>query len=459
MAFGGLKGTLVGAANSITNPIDATGSVVVAVGDLVFGVIGEQTSLTAGTVTDNLGNTYAATQAGTDAGTSTGRAYYSRVTVAGTLTAVHFAATASTDNVAVVAAVIEGPFVTSPLDANPTNITSDITSPFTCPATGTLAQASEVVMAWGVATGSTVWAATSPNLLATQQATQSVLHTVVGYQAVAATTTVSPAFTAASNPTDAVLGTASFKQDLSATGTAAQTITKAAQSASGKETFTGTAANTETHAAQAAAGTVANPVTGTAAQTSIKAAQAASGTETFTGTAAQAAIKAAQAASGAETFTGTAAQTIIHAAQSAAGTSGSAGATGTAAQTLGIAAQSAAGTMSVAAPGVPGGGVGYRGSVGKLTDEEWEKARKAFAKARRKRKELEAKLETPRPAKAAQKLETQVAIAREREDQAFDLMASINSIMAQAFANDAAVFYANQAKQEEELMIILALAA
>ncbi len=221
MAFGDLKGGVTAisvAANSITNPTDAVGSVAVVVGDLVFVVVGEQTTLTATTVTDNLGNTYTATNAGTDAGTSTGRAYYSRVTVAGTLTTVHVAATGSTDNVAIDACVFTGPFAFLPLDANPSNITTQTTSPFTAPATGTLAQASELVVSWAVATGSTVWSATSPNTLGAQTATQAILHTVIGYQTVSATTTVAPAFTAGSNPTDSVLGTSSFKQDLGSIG-------------------------------------------------------------------------------------------------------------------------------------------------------------------------------------------------------------------------------------------------
>ncbi len=216
MAFGDLKGGVTAisvAANSITNPTDAVGSVAVALGDLIFVVVGEQTSVTATTVTDNLGNGYSATNAGTVAGTSTGRAYYSRVTVAGTLTTVHVAATGSTHNVAIDACVFTGPFLTSPLDANPANITTQVTSPFTAPATGTLAQPDELVVSWAVATGSTVWSATSPNTLGAQTATQAILHTVIGYQTVGATTTVSPAFTAGSNPTDSVLGTSSFKQD------------------------------------------------------------------------------------------------------------------------------------------------------------------------------------------------------------------------------------------------------
>ena len=76
MAFGGLKGTLTGAGNSVTNPSVLSGSVSVAVGDLVFGVFGQQTALTAtATITDNLGNTYAYQNAGTDAGNATGRPF------------------------------------------------------------------------------------------------------------------------------------------------------------------------------------------------------------------------------------------------------------------------------------------------------------------------------------------------------------------------------------------------
>src|SRR5215211_5595091 len=105
MAFGDLKGTLVVNANSITNPIAAAGSVAVNIGDLVYAVFAEQLTVTVTTVSDNLGNTYTATAAGTDAGTSTGRAYWSRVTVAGTLTSVSAVATASGNNVAAIAGV------------------------------------------------------------------------------------------------------------------------------------------------------------------------------------------------------------------------------------------------------------------------------------------------------------------------------------------------------------------
>jgi hypothetical protein len=224
MAFGDRKGLLVGSAASIPNPAVMAGSVAVVIGDLVYAVVGEQTAPTTTTASDNLGNTYTATAAATDAGTSTGHAYWSRVTVAGTLTAISVVATASGQNWAGSAAVYEGPFATSPLDANPANITSDITSPFNCPTTGTLAfagSAKELVVGWGVHTGSTVWAATSPNLLDDNEATAAILAVALGSQVVTVTTAVVPVFTAAANPTDAVLGTTSFKSAGSAVDTKA----------------------------------------------------------------------------------------------------------------------------------------------------------------------------------------------------------------------------------------------
>ena len=214
MAFGALKGTLEGNTTDIASSNPITGSVVVAVGDLVYVLSSEQTDLTSTTVSDNLGNTYTALNAGTDDGLITGRAYYSRVTVAGTLTSVAVVATASTLNWSGVAAVIEGPFVASPLDANPANRTAGSATTFTCPATGTLAQADEVVMCWGNTTISGAWTATSPNILAVSETTRNP-HSHMGYQVVSATTSVSPVFTGAASSAY-VLGTSSFKKGLGA---------------------------------------------------------------------------------------------------------------------------------------------------------------------------------------------------------------------------------------------------
>jgi hypothetical protein len=181
---------------------------------LIYCVVGEQTTNTVTAVTDvTLGNVFTPLTAAVDAGTSTARPFYARVTVAGTLVTNSLAATANggTNNGAIAAVIIKGPFLRSPLDANPANITSDITTPFTCPTTGTLTIAEEVVLCFSCSTGSAVWTASSPNLLGAQVATQSVLSVRIGYQTVAATTAVAPAF-AGTNPTDGCLGTASFMQ-------------------------------------------------------------------------------------------------------------------------------------------------------------------------------------------------------------------------------------------------------
>jgi len=206
---GDLRGTLTGQVPSVTNPMVATGSVVVSVGDLVFGTMSQQTQLTATTtITDNLGNTYAFVNAGTDAGFVSGRSFYSRVTVAGTLTTVNVPAVASGSSASIVVDVIAGPFKTSPLDANPAN-TTDAVSPFTCPATGTLAQASEVVMAAISIATNTTPAATSPSTITGVVARDNV-STAQSRRVVSATTSVTPEFTAGSS-TDAVQTTASFK--------------------------------------------------------------------------------------------------------------------------------------------------------------------------------------------------------------------------------------------------------
>lgn len=273
MAFGGLKGTLTGNGNSIGTSNSIAGSVVVAVGDLVFAVLGQQTNLTATGATDNLGNTYAAQNAGTDAGAATGRAFYSRVTVAGTLTSVAVAASSSTNDWAGFAAVIEGPIAVGPIDANPANATADLASPFTCPATGTLGRANEIIIAWMASDGSATWLATSPNLKAGQAANSTNIKVIIGYQAVSSTSTVSPEFSG-TNPGVDVLGTASFKQawsltaaagSFALTGTAATPkIARVVSAAAGSYSLTGTIVTLRKNL-PLAAGAGSYSLTGTAA--------------------------------------------------------------------------------------------------------------------------------------------------------------------------------------------------
>jgi hypothetical protein len=203
--IGDLRGTF-NVTGAVTNPTNMTGSVPVAIGDLIFVVWDQAAAISSTGVTDNLGNSYTAQNAGTDTGGLTGKTFYSIATVAGTLTQISTAFSSTGSSCSAVAGVFKGPF--SAIDANPAN-NSDTTSPFSCPATGTLAQAAELIIAWGAHNGG-VTSATAPNTLAVQ-AVSATFRSVLGYQKVAATTTVTPEFTATVGADTPVWGTASFK--------------------------------------------------------------------------------------------------------------------------------------------------------------------------------------------------------------------------------------------------------
>ncbi len=264
MAFGDLKGTLKVGALSITTPVAATGSVSVSVGDLIVCEVAERAAaVTVTSVTDNLHTptTYTAQNAGSAGTNATGRLFWKIATAAGTLTSVSAAMTNSTDDVAVVAAVFAGPFAASPLDATPANLTDDLASPFACPASGVLAQASELVIAAvALVRGQTNTAATSPNLLAVNQASAAAnalvsICAAIGYQVVSATTSIAPAFTCASGTfTGTVLHTISFKA-LAAKSLVADV---------GSYTLTGTAATLRRNL-PLVAGTASYALTGSAA--------------------------------------------------------------------------------------------------------------------------------------------------------------------------------------------------
>jgi len=209
MAQGDLLGTLSANTSDITNPFPATGSVAVSVGDLVYVVIGEASNLTVTAVTDNLGNSYSAITAGRDSGGCTGRAFYSRVSAAGTITSVSATCSASTDNGVIIAAVFQGPYASSPLDAAPADV-EDTTGSFSCPATGVLAQANETVACYMVWDTNDTQTATAPNIKALQVTAGTGLGAAVGYQTVSSTASVTPVWTG-NIDLDDVLGTASFK--------------------------------------------------------------------------------------------------------------------------------------------------------------------------------------------------------------------------------------------------------
>ena len=128
----------------ITNPINGP-SQTVAVGELVIILVNELNANTATTCSDGLGNTYTPLTGGTN-GTRNLKAWYSLITTAGTA-AIQVAMTASANSCHCAFASFKGPFASSPLDQNPA-VTTDSAEPYTGPATGTLAQAAELVLAY-----------------------------------------------------------------------------------------------------------------------------------------------------------------------------------------------------------------------------------------------------------------------------------------------------------------------
>ncbi len=212
MAFGDLLGTAMSAtAASIGNSIaTSTGSATVAVGDVVFCAVGQQTGLNAVGCSDNLGNVYTSTNVGLDSGTATGRAFYSVVTKPGGITAVTADTTGGgTNDGAIAACAFQGPFY-SVIDSNP-GLVEDVASGFDCPATGTLLDAIELVIAWAtMGAGVTTWAATSPMTMRVNVATANI-GVAIASKVTAVVTTTTPQFTNAVNPTDDVLGTNSFR--------------------------------------------------------------------------------------------------------------------------------------------------------------------------------------------------------------------------------------------------------
>jgi hypothetical protein len=230
-APGDLKGTLAGGTTAIPvgGAMAATGSVAVAIGDLIVATFSEVGANSVTSCTDSLHTptTYTAQNAGT-LSTVGGRCFYFIATLAGTLTSVTGTGAAGTDDFAAAAAVFQGPFNTPVVDINATNVT-DTTSPFSCPATGTLNQASELIIGWFALTrGQTITLATAPFLLAVNSASAagnaaSSCSSALGYQKVNATTTQTSVFTDASGTFNGgVLGTLTFK--LGAQNTRAMTV-------------------------------------------------------------------------------------------------------------------------------------------------------------------------------------------------------------------------------------------
>ena len=216
MAFGAVRGTLENQSTSPGTGISATGSIACSVGDLIVTLYAFRTAVTP-TVSDNQGG---GNHTALNAGTATnGRAYpfYKRVTTAFTLTSVTAAHTSDTADAAIMVMVFEGPFDASPLDQNPAFTSTDNTSPFDCPTSGTLSQADELVLGFraqgnGAANGN--YGAGNSFTIGVDASSGTGANTCSGaivYRVVSATTSVAPQITASTN-TNGNNGTASFKK-------------------------------------------------------------------------------------------------------------------------------------------------------------------------------------------------------------------------------------------------------
>ncbi len=218
------KATGSGAANAAGTTITATLSATVAAGDVVVVAVADQmTSTTTVTINDSVGGNTWTALSGPTTNTIRANKWYSVLTNGGASMVITATFTSQTASRAIAAAAWSaGLFSASPLDRNVTNA-NDSTTPFSCPTSGTLAQANEIVLAFTYSAGNTGFTATSPNLLAVSVASSGGgaagnAAVAIGYQVVAATTAVIPVFAGTSRTS--VQGTASLKYNTSGIKTA-----------------------------------------------------------------------------------------------------------------------------------------------------------------------------------------------------------------------------------------------
>lgn len=261
MAFGDRKGSgLSGGSTDITDPASITGSISVAIGDLVWCVFAQQDHLTVVGASDNLGNTYVTDGSGIG-GTAGGeavhhRCLHSRVTVAGTLTQIDFNTTASSDNWSAVADVFEGPFESNPKDTNgtPSSIGFDNFSPFTSPASlDPLDQPNELIVCGSTRTANAI-TATSPALKGTENTSISGACATIGYLLVNSTDSVTLEFTG-TNPNVGIYQIVCFKQ-LTTPGTVTATEDSDTASSTGTVEWQAILAATETSDTASMSGTL-----------------------------------------------------------------------------------------------------------------------------------------------------------------------------------------------------------
>jgi hypothetical protein len=221
MAFGALRGTLT---NSSTNPgagISATGSIAVTKGDLIVINYGGRAALTYGILpTDNLGSNYYRHPWNPGIANGAIMAASAYVTANGTLTSVsatHKVAATSSGDMALVVAVFEGPFDPAFMDRT-LQVIADSTTPYGCPASGTLGQADELIVglqAQGNGGAAASYSAVSPYSLAAGASSGTASNTAscaITYHVVSATTGETPSINSSAS-TAGSTQTLSFRKE------------------------------------------------------------------------------------------------------------------------------------------------------------------------------------------------------------------------------------------------------
>lgn len=203
-----------------TNNAKATGTtltlgpVTVTAGDIIVVLFGDQVGGSAPTINDDIGgNTWTALTGPT---TNTARIskWYCIVTNGGSMTVTVTFGSSANARAGALGAWDSSIFGASPLDANPANA-NDSTSPYDCPATGTLAQADELVLGFCSRASNAALVAGGSELGIIEAHSSGSggaganISVGLTYRKVTATTSIQPQMTGSS--VAGVAGTASFK--------------------------------------------------------------------------------------------------------------------------------------------------------------------------------------------------------------------------------------------------------
>lgn len=191
----------------------ALGPVTVAAGDIIVALFGDQVGGSAPTIADNIGGNTWTALTGPNTNTARISKWYCIVTNGGSMTATVTFGSSANARAGVLGVWDASAFAASPLDKDIANA-NDSTSPYDCPATGTLAQADEIVLGFCSRASNAALSAGGSELgiiegHSTGGSAGTNISVGLTYRKVTATTSIQPQMTGSS--VAGVVGTASFK--------------------------------------------------------------------------------------------------------------------------------------------------------------------------------------------------------------------------------------------------------